>query len=406
VRIVVLAQIVALAACTRSASGPVQGVTALAGPIIAEAGATIISQRADGTIIDTETADATGHADVQIEPGAYVTAVFPALIEPQPTDISLVTVPITADDSELVIHGPPHASVPLVVAALTVSAPQLPGAASYRVDLGCNAQTAASLPGVFNVLAQCEGTDINIDVLVRGFDGSDNLLGYGAAREPIGMDQAGDPIADFSLASWATTGTMVPVTQTGTTATVALTLISDTLSFPTPDVAGGQALVWNGLVVDSSIVGATMGDQAASQYAPGTPSAIAVGTSDFMGEISAPTLALEATLEASWPAVTIAGPDALDLHASWSGTMANLTWDAVVTPDTTQIAFPQVDPTTAQVISLPDDPTMIDGELTAIDSSDLASFSDLQAAGIFANAQIVPAPATGEIRTSNAVFGQ
>jgi hypothetical protein len=400
VRIVVL---LALVACRTSASGPTQGVTALAGPVVAEGGATILSQRTDGTIIDDQTADATGHADVQIEPGAYVTAIFPALIAPQPTDISLVTVPITADDSELVIHGPPHASVPLVVAGLTVSGPQLPGAVSFRVDLGCNAQTAASLPAIVNVLAQCEGTDTNIDIVVRGYDGSGNMLGYGAGREPIGMDQAGNPIADLAVASWQTTGTMVPVTQTGTTATVALTLISDTLPFPTPAITD-QALVWNGFVVDSTIVGATMGDQIASQYAPGTPSAIAIGTSDFMGEIATATLSLDATLEATWPTVTIAGPDALDLHATWSAPMANITWDAVVTPDTTQIAFPQIDPTEAQVIAVPEDPTMVDGVLSAIDSSDLASFADLQAAGIFANAQIVPAPTTGEIRTTNAAF--
>src|SRR6185503_4443065 len=116
-----------------------------------EAGATVLSQRVDGTIIDDETADATGHAEVQIEPGAFVTAIFPALLDPLPTSISLVTVPITSDGSELVIHGPPHVLVPIVVAGLTVDGPALPGATQYTIDLGCTTQTAASLPAVVDV---------------------------------------------------------------------------------------------------------------------------------------------------------------------------------------------------------------------------------------------------------------
>jgi hypothetical protein len=401
VRLVVLGSLAALViGCRSSTTGPTQGVTALAGSIVAEAGATILSHRADGTILDDQTADATGHADVQIEPGAYVSAIFPALIAPLPTTISIVTAPITSDDSELVIHGPPHATVPLVVAGLTVTGPALAGATSFTVDLGCNTQTEPSLPAIVDVIAPCEGTDTNIDILVQGFDDTQTMLGYAAAREPIGQDQAGNAIADLAVASWMTTGIMVPVTQTGTTATVELDLISDTLPFPTPAITD-QALVWNGLVVDSSVVSATMGDQVATQYALGSPTAIAIGTTDFMGEISPAALQLDTTLDATWPALAITGPDAIALQLTWM-TTSTIFWDAVLAPDTTQIAFPQLDPTTQQVISLPTDPTTITGQLSAIDSSDLGDFDDLEAAGIFASSTIVPTPATGEIRTSSA----
>jgi hypothetical protein len=404
---VVVVAIVGLGACTRGASGPTQGVTALAGDVVAESGATVLSHRADGTILDDQVADATGHAAVQTEPGAYVTAVFPALIDPLPTNISLVTAPSPNDDADIVLHGPPHQLVPIVVAGLTVMGPPLPGAIDYTIDLGCNTQMSTTLPAIVDVIGPCEGTDTNLDILVRGYDGNGALLGYAAAREPIGMDQSGNSIAQLDVETWQTTGSDVPVTQTGVSADVALTLISDTLPFDTPAIGSAGALVWNGLVVDSSIASATMGDQVANQYAPGSPTAIAFSTSDFMGTIAAPTLSLDVTLDVAWPAITLTGPDALDLHLTWvvSGqTVTTITWDAVVTPDTSAIAFPQLDPTTATVIALPVDPSAITGQLSALDSSDLTDFTDLQAAGIYANSTIVPTPTSGEIRASSAAI--
>ena len=71
--------VAALAACRTQAVGPTQSVVALAGPLVAESGATIVSHTADGTILDSETADASGRAAVVYEPGAYVSAVFPAV---------------------------------------------------------------------------------------------------------------------------------------------------------------------------------------------------------------------------------------------------------------------------------------------------------------------------------------
>ncbi|HEX4449622.1 MAG TPA: hypothetical protein VH143_02075 [Kofleriaceae bacterium] len=393
---------VALAACSRGPSGPTQGVTALAGNIVAESGATILSHRADGTILDDQVADATGHAAVQTEPGSYVTAVFPALIAPLPTAIAMVTAPSPNDDSDIVLHGPPDAQIQVVVAGLTVDGPGVAGALDYTIDLGCNTQTSSTFPAVVDVIAPCEGTDTNLDILARAYDGTETLLGYAAAREPIGMDQAGDAIAEFTVGAWQTTGTMVPVTQTGVTADVSLTLISDTLAFDTPAIANGEALVWDGLVVDSSIATASMTGQTATQYAPGTPAAIAVSAADFMGSLAAPALTLDVTLDATWPAITLTGPDALDLHLMWTANGETITWDAVMTPDTTGIAFPQLDPTTQTVLALPVDPSAFTGQLAALDSSDLADFTDLQAAGVYANTTIVPTPTSGEIRASTA----
>jgi hypothetical protein len=401
--------VVAFAACARGPSGPTQSVVAIAGDVEPEAGATILSHRADGTILDDQVADATGTAAVQTEPGAYITAVFPALIAPLPTTLSLVTAPSPNDASDFVLHGPPHQLVPIVVAGLTVMGPPLPGALDYTVDLGCNTQTSTTLPAIVDVIAACEGTDTNLDILVRGYDGTGALLGYAASREPIGMDQSGNAIAELDVDTWQTTGSDVAVTQTGVTADVALTLISDTLAFDTPAIANGEASVWNGLVVDSSIASATLDTQTATQYAPGTPSAIAFSTDDFMGAIAAPTLALDVTLDVAWPAITVTGPDALDLHLSWTvdgQAITTIVWDAVLPPDTNEIAFPQLDPTTQMAIALPIDPSAIAGQLTALDSSDLTDFGDLQAAGIYANSTIVPTPTTGEIRASTAAIGE
>ena len=402
VRIAVLALLVA--GCgNRTATGPAQGVTALAGAVAAEAGATVLSQRVDGTIIDDETADATGHAEVQIEPGAFVTAIFPALLDPLPTSISLVTVPITSDGSELVIHGPPHVLVPIVVAGLTVDGPALPGATQYTIDLGCTTQTAASLPAVVDVIAPCEGTDTNLDVLVRGFNASHNLLGYSAGRVPIGMDQSGNSIAELDVASWQTTGAMVPVTQTGTTATVDLDLISDTLAFDTPAITDA-ASVWNGLVVDSYVVDAAMGGQITTQLMPGTPTAIALGTGDFLGSLSPGLTGDRTSLAFSWASLdesAVGSADAFDLNVTWTN-VASFTWDAVLPPDATQIAFPQLDPTTQEVIMLPGASGAVNVDFSAIDTSELTGFDALEAAGIFANGRIVPTPTSGEIRTSHA----
>ncbi len=398
--------LIVVTACTRGASGPTQGVTAIAGNVVAESGATILSHRADGTILDDQVADATGHAAVQTEPGAYVTAVFPALIAPLPTTLAMVTAPSPNDDSDIVLHGPPDTQIQVVVAGLTVDGPGVAGALDYTIDLGCNTQTSTTFPAIVDVIAPCEGTDTNLDILARAYDGTDDLLGYAAAREPIGMDQAGNAIAEFTVGSWQTTGTMVPVTQTGITADVGLTLISDTLPFDTPAIANGEALVWDGLVVDSSIATASMTGQTATQYAPGTPTAIAFSTADFMGSIAAPALSLDVTLDATWPAITLTGPDALDLHLMWTANGETITWDAVMTPDTSGIAFPQLDPTTQMVLALPVDPSAFTGLLEALDSSDLTDFSDLQAAGIYANTTIVPAPTSGEIRASSAAIGQ
>ena len=401
VRIAVVA-LLAAGCGNRSASGPTQGVTALAGPIAAEAGATVMSQRVDGTIIDAETADATGHAAVQVEPGAFVTVVFPALLDPLPTSIEMVTVPIAGDGSELVVHGPPHVLVPIVVAGLTVTGPPLAGAAQYTIDLGCNTQTSTTLPAVVDVIALCEGTDTNLDVLVRAFDASQTLLGYSAGRVPIGMDQAGNAIAELDVASWQTTGATVPVTQTGTTASVALDLISDTLRFDTPAIAD-SALVWNGLVVDSSVVTATMADQVTTQYAPGTPTAIALGTSDFLGTLAPGLNGDRTTLAFNWASLdesSVGSADAFDLNVSWTNTVT-VSWDAVLPIDATAIAFPQLDSTTQEAIPPPGTgPVAVD--FAAIDSSDLTDFDALEAAGIFANGAIVATPASGEIRTSHA----
>ena len=412
----VFALLVMIAGCSgRDASGPTQGVVALAGDTVAEAGATVVSHLADGTAIDEQVADATGRAEVATEAGAYVSVVFPGVLDPIPATISIVTAPATADGSDLVIHGPRHASIPLVIGALTITAPALAGATAFTIDAGCTTIAAAALPDTVDVIAPCEGTDTNLDVLVRGYDVADpatqTLLGYGAGRVPIGMDESGNSIWELDIGAWATTGAAVPVTQDGTTATVALDLVSDTLVFPTPAITD-QALVWDGLVVDASIATAAMGSQITTQYAPAAPASIALGTGDFLGAI-APGLELvdRSTLAFQWEDLAdsaVGGVDAIDLHVVWTNG-AQLVWDAVLSPDTVQIAFPQLDANLQQLVPLPAATSIaVTTDFAVIDSSDLADFAALETAGIYTDgdATIVPPPTTGEIRTSHAATSQ
>lgn len=408
------------AACSHSASGTTTGVVAYAGKIEVEEGATIVSHYADGSVIDEEMADSTGRAEVKTAPGAYVSVIFPGEIVPTTPTITVVTALLPTDGADLVIHGPPHPLIFTVVAGLTVM-PDTPlaGATAYTVDLGCTTTAVSAMPAFVDVIAPCEGTDTNLDVLVRGYDTADpatqQLLGYTAGRVPTGPDQAGNESAQLEFQSWSTSELTVPITQTGVSAAVSLQLISDTLPFPTPPT-DTNAYVWDNLVVDSSIVTAALGSggesQITMQYGSGAPTAIALAASDFLPALSPGlTLADPSALGFTWANLSdsaLGDADTLDLHVVWdapetgSASGPQIVWDVVAPPDSDQMEFPQLDSDLQQEVPLPTAPSSstLTVSFSAIDSPALNGYGDLQAAGIDEANAIVPLPVSGEIRTS------
>ena len=396
--------IVVLAACGGSNSGASATVIALGG-YAPEVGATILSHRDDGTTIDQLTADGTGTATIGTEPGALVSVVFPGVITATTTTISIITTPIP-DSGMITIHGPPDPAVEPVVGALEVMAPPLAVDFGYDIVLGCATIAETQFPATVNVSAPCTGSDINLDVLVRGyhFTGEDlppEVIGYAAARVPLE-----DEMAEFDIPSWDMGGTDVPVTLTAVTPTVVLDLWVDGLMFPTQQITD-HAVIWDGLDVDSSSIIATQGSSPLTQIttidAPGTPSTIVLGVDDFLPQLeSTVTLGDPSKLAIQWtPLSTGDTSDAIDLRVGWQGT-AQIVWDAVLPPSADHVTFAT---DLGGAVMLPTSTAGITSTFREIDSSDLTGFDALQAADLFVTdpvnaSTIVPTPGNGEIRTS------
>ncbi len=398
--------LVVLAACGNSNSGPTATIVALGG-YAPEVGATIISHRDDGTTIDQETADGTGTAMLQTEPGALVSVVFPGTIDATTTTISIITTTIP-DSLSIVIHGPPDPYVPSAAGALEVTAPPLAVDFGYDIDMGCVTIAETQFPATVNVIGPCAGTDANLDVLVRGyhFTGEDTppeVVGYAAARVPLN-----DSVANFDIPSWDMGGTDVPVTLTTVAPTVVLDLFADGLMFPTQPIVD-HAVIWDGLDADASTVTATIGTppltQISTLYAPGTPMTIALGPADFLPQLDATvSLADPSTFAIEWTGTADPAADAFDLRLGWQGTTAQIVWDAVLPPDSTHVTFAH---DLSGVANPPSSTAGVASALRELDSSDLTGFDALQAADIFVldpvnPSLIVTKPGNGEIRTSTA----
>lgn len=395
-----LALVLLVAACGGRSNQPTATVVVSAGDQPG-AGVAVISHRADGSLLDEELADAVGDARVAVEPGALVTAVFPADLT-DPAAIALVTTPAPAAGGEVDLTGPAAAAAPVTAGALEIQPVQPLAADRFEIRLGCATIEEPSLPVVVDVASSCFGSDANLDVLVLGYTGT-QLAGYAAGRVAIA-----DGVAIFAPATWQTARPAVPVTLDGVQPTVSWVLYADGLPLWT-DTLTDQGLGWTGLTVDRVAITATLGDATASQVAlrrtAGLPTSIALGAADFLPPI-APSLAQHdpQALALHWAATDV-GADATDLHVAWQTAGRAVTWDAVLPPDATSIQFPAIDdPAIDGLIAPPDGAVTV--RLRELDTNALAGFDALVGAGIdLSNPSaptIAPLPAGGEIRTTEA----
>lgn len=394
------APLLLLAACGGGGRGPTATVVVTAGDQPAT-GATVISHRADGSILDEQPADPVGDAQVAVEPGALVTVVFPADLG-NPTALALATVPAPAAGGEIDVTGPAAAPAPVTAGALEIDPAQPLAADRYEIRLGCATIEETSLPVAVDIASSCFGSDANLDVLVLGYAGA-SLVGYAA-----GQAEFADGVATFAPDTWQTMRPAVPVTRDGVQPQVAWTLYADGLPMWSETLAD-QGLAWTGLSVTSVAITATLGDQTASQTAlrrtAGVPPAIALGAADFLAPV-APSLVVDdpQALALHWTPTDV-GADAVDVHLAWQVAGRPVTWDAVLPPDAGKVQFPAIDdPVVAGLVEPPDAPPT--ARLRYIDASDVTGWDALAAAGIDVADPSAPTiaapPADGEIRTSEA----
>jgi hypothetical protein len=210
-----------------------------------------------------------------------------------------------------------------------------------------------------------------------------NVVAYAAARVSIDDEIGMLDIPDWTLLA----DTSIPVVQNDVSAVITLDEVADGFAFPAID--GTE--VWTGLVSDQTRVHAVVANTTTTQFTAGLPASIAFTASDFLPAATTQLTRTQATL--SWPAFGVG--DVTHLHAAWSG----FTWDVVLPPDATTIAFPDVS------TALP--ASGFATTLRAIDGPDTASFDEVQAAGIRiqgpTGATIVPPPTAGEVRETNAL---
>jgi len=386
--------VILIAGCGGSGgNGPTTNVELHAGDIPLEAGATVISHTVDGDVLDQQVTDGAGQAQLQFQPGALVTAVYH-----RSAGYHVITTPALATGT-LGIHGPVPDQAPILSNSLVLTAVPI-AADTITVDMGCTRAIVTSFPKTLDVLAQCLGSDSNLDVLVTATTGG-SVVGYFAARVPT--DDNGVGMLD--IPAWNTAFTTIPVTQNDLGATLEMIEVADGFAFTTP-VASGVANTWTGLVADASQVRAQVGPataaQTTTQFATGLPASIAFASTDFMTPIATTlSLADRAKLAFTWTA--LAAGDLTNLHASWMLASDLIVWDVVLPPDADRVQFPSLDPDLAGVLAAPTSP--VTTNLRAVDGPDTTSFADVQADGLwmltFDASTIVPPPTAGELREAN-----
>ena len=234
-----------LVACGTSRDGPHAIVIAEAGDA-PEPGASVVTHRADGSVIDSALPDATGRAAVGVEPGAFVSVVFPS-------GAIVTTVAPPEAGGALVVHGPVPDAPPVVAGALRVAPSAAIAADDFETDLGCTTTHVAALPVVIDINARCFGTDARLDVLVRAFHAG-QLAGYVATRiEPV------DGVAEFDPGAWQTTVPNVPVMLAGVAPALDWVALADGLPFAPQPITGGAPL-WTGLAISGATLTWTAAD--------------------------------------------------------------------------------------------------------------------------------------------------
>lgn len=360
--------LVALAACGGGSSGPSVhvGITVMTGDQ-PEGGATVLSHTVDGTKLDETTADAVGRAQIGYEEGALVSVVYPGVITDVTADVTVLTAPLT-DGMTLV--GPVHDDGPaLIVGGLQIQPPAIV-ANGFDIQLGCTTVHVTSMPAVVDVPARCMGTDTMLDVLLTATQDA-TPVGYVVDRV-----QLINGMAELDPPAWETDYDSVPVTVMHDGAQVTWSLVVDGLPFTSPVGQVPRNLPFDRIVVDADVSQA----QHTTRWFPTAPSMITITEDDFLPPIDA-SLAPGFT----WTPENLG--DAVDLRAQWDG---HVTWDAVLPPDASTVAFPP----TSQVV-LPAEPDLA---LRYVDSSAIEGFP---ATEVHADTAVPPV-ADGQIRITQA----
>jgi hypothetical protein len=307
--------------------------------------------------------------------------VFPGIISDLTPDITLLTAPLS-DGMTLV--GPEHAGTPPIIVGGLQMKPKNIQADGFDIQLGCTTVHVPTMPAVVDVGARCMGSDQMLDVLITATQGG-TPVGYAAGRVPMV-----DGMAEFDPPSWETTYDSLPVTVMHSGATVTWALVSDGLPFVSSLGDIPKGLMFDGIIVDADV---SQGAQHTTRWIPMTPAMVSITDADFLAPI-------ETSLAAgySWTAANLG--DAVDLHAAWDTDAGarpavptgphHVTWDAVLPPDATSVAFPPVG-----VVNAPAAPDLA---LRYVDSSLLDGFPAME---IHADT-IVPPVVDGQIEITQA----
>jgi hypothetical protein len=410
-----LATLAPLGACRSDSGGGSRTVDILAlGGDQPEPGAGIISYGRDGSVIDRSVADIVGRAIIGVDDDSLIAVVFPGSLSSTTPVISVVTTTAPPSETPLTIHGPNRSAAPgLIVGALEIDAPNLPAATYFLIDVGCATVRITKFPEFIDIGACSMGSDTSLDVLARGYhDGAGTppspvFDGYAAGRAKMV-----DGHAILDLPAWQTSGTPISVSAAGTTVT--WTLLVDGVPFAEDEPIVGDAFAYANLAVDTTVIAlarpAAAGARLTQQYVSGLPTSISATDADFLPAFDA-TTELAGTDPAAfrWAADTTTF-DAVHLHATWGGTSAfivpgtsRVAWDAVLPPDASGVTLPALDDDLGAMLAGAEGITQADIYLRHLDSSGLADFSALQAAGLHVEetlqeSTIVPRPANGSVR--------
>jgi hypothetical protein len=353
------------------------------------AGATVITHRANGEVIDKAITDAQGRAELRTEVGAHVTAYLrrtppgPADAPPYPPSASLaVTTMAPESGTELVLSGPVFNPTP-TAGTLTISSSH-PLVADYQIELGCTRAYVHRLPVTIEIPIACLGTDTNLDVLIRAWapqpdrNGVYPALGYSAARVAMA-----NGVAELDAAVWDTTTGTIPVDLVGVDPNMGIALRSDGLEFDGGLLKGtsGRASIeiphgfaFDGITVRSwlysnGLSGVQMGSMIRDVV--GAPSAVHIEAGDFLNAV-----------------VPVGGPsrDSTTPSLHWSSTGVDA--DAVyINSDLGGVGWIVVMPPEAGETTLPE--FQLDkfgfrtgGSATYYDATDLHGFSEFVAQGL------------------------
>ena len=366
-----------LAACG-GRSGPSHHgtLTAMAGQF-PEPDAAIITHTIDGDQLDSTSADAVGHADIGYEPGALVSVMFPGTITDVTPAVAIVTAPFT---DGMTVVGPAEDTSPGTVVGGLQMKPKNINADAFDIQLGCATFHVTQMPAVVDVGARCMGSDENLDVLITATRaGAD--VGHAAGR--VAMV---DGMAEFDPPSWDTTYTMIPVTAADG-AQVTWSLVTDGLPFTTPAGSVPAGLMFDHIIIDADI---GSGARHTTRFVPTPPASIDFADTDFLPAITG-------SLAAGYTWTPSALGDAVDVRLDWdtsSGAAVvptgphHVTWDAVLPPDASTVAFPPVGFS----------PMTPDAVLRYVDSSAIDGFPALEVH----NDTSVPPVTDGQIRITQA----